>query len=96
MSLPAPLRPLRRRAPEPAPAQTRPQEWHVGLSMQGMFPHHEASCPCAKAPCGLAIPRADTFCQVHQTQVLAFRQLHTESECRYPRRGWFRRRRAGR
>ncbi len=90
MSLLAPLRTQRRR-PQPRTPTPQPQEWHVGLSMKGMFPYQEASCPCAKAPCGLAIPRADTFCATHQREAAAFRQLHAASDCQFPRRGWFRR-----
>jgi hypothetical protein len=89
MSLLTPLLPSRRRTIEPpADVPAAPQVWHVGLSRDGMFPHHEASCPCVKAPCGLAIPRPDVFCTVHQGQV-EYRQLHVASECAFPRKHWF-------
>jgi hypothetical protein len=89
MSLLTPLLPNRRRTETPAsgviPAE--PQEWHVGLSHKGMFPHHEASCPCAKAACGLAIPRPDVLCPVHQGP-RAYLQLHKTSDCGFPRETW--------
>ncbi len=102
MSLLTPLLPGRRRTVEP-PAAEFPdppqvlqveemlqvlQVWHVGLSREGMFPHHEASCPCAKAPCGLAVPGVDVFCTVHQGDV-EYRQLHVASDCAFPRKHWF-------
>jgi hypothetical protein len=95
MSLLTPLLPGRRRTVEPpaeVPATLQVvqvvQVWHVGLSREGMFPHHEASCPCAKAPCGLAVPGADVFCTVHQGNV-EYRQLHVASDCAFPRKHWF-------
>jgi hypothetical protein len=89
MSLLTPLIQNRRRAEEPPAGSTPavPQEWHVGLSRKGMFPHDEASCPCAKAACGLVILRPDVFCQVHQS-ARAFQQLHLASECEFPRKNW--------
>jgi hypothetical protein len=86
MSLLTPLLQSRRRpTPPPAgPVLTLPQEWHVGLSRKGMFPHDEASCPCAKAACGLVVPRPDVPCPVHQGP-RAFQQLHLASECAFPR-----------
>jgi hypothetical protein len=89
MSLLTPLLPSRRRSGQPPDdTSVASQEWHVGLSHEGMFPHHEASCPCAKAPCGLAIPRPDVLCNVHQGNP-QYRQLHIASACAYPRRRWF-------
>lgn len=88
MSLLTPLLQPRRRADEP-PSDTpaKPQEWHVGLSPKGMFPHDEASCPCAKAPCGLVIPRPELFCPVHQG-ARQYQQMHLASECGFPRHNW--------
>jgi hypothetical protein len=92
MSLLTPLLQSHRRSElADAPAvevSTALQVWHVGLSREGMFPHQEASCPCAKAPCGLAIPRPEVFCKLHQGPV-EYRQLHVASECAFPRRHWF-------
>jgi hypothetical protein len=90
MSLLTPLLPARRRPEEPTGVAATPQEWHVGLSHEGMFPHSEARCPCAKAACGLAIPRPEIFCPVHQGP-REYRQLHVASDCAFPRKGWFRR-----
>jgi hypothetical protein len=91
MSLLTPLLPARHRNDQrPADVAETPQEWHVGLSHEGMFPHFEARCPCAKAPCGLAIPRPDAFCPMHQSGQ-EYRQLHVASDCAFPRTGWFRR-----
>jgi len=95
MSLLTPLLPTRRRTERAATSGISanatkpviPPEWHVGLSRKGMFPHHEASCPCAKAACGLAIPRPDVLCPVHQGPA-TYLQLHAASECGYPRRAW--------
>ncbi len=89
MSILTPLIPARHRNEEPpaSDAPAPPQEWHVGLSRKGMFPHHEANCACAKAACGLVIPRPEVFCAVHQgTQ--EFLQLHVASECGFPRTNW--------
>jgi hypothetical protein len=92
MSLLTPLLPVRHRSdgPPPVDGPATAVEWHVGLSHEGMFPHHEASCPCAKAACGLAVPRPDVFCDVHQGQQ-AYRQLHVSSDCAFPSKSWFRR-----
>jgi hypothetical protein len=89
MSLLTPLLPNKRRTEQPAVSgiPAKPQEWHVGLSQKGMFPHREASCPCAKAACGLAIPRPDVICPVHQGPH-AYLQLHRASECGFPRETW--------
>jgi hypothetical protein len=67
-------------------------EWHVGLSPEGMFPHREANCPCAKAACGLVIPRDDTACPVHQAEEIYFLQAHPSGDCEFPRKGWRRKR----
>jgi hypothetical protein len=67
-------------------------EWHVGLSHEGMFPHHEAACPCAKAACGLAIPRPEIPCPVHQSEQAFYLQAHAAEDCGFPRRGWRRKR----
>jgi hypothetical protein len=81
------------------PVQTPPggalaadQVWHVGLSMPGMFPFREASCPCAKAACGLVIPDPDVECRVH-TSSARFLQVHSAADCDVPRTGWRRKRR---
>jgi hypothetical protein len=55
-----------------------------------MFPQYEVGCPCAKAPCGLAIPRADIFCTTHQGAA-KYLQAHKASDCA-PQK-WFRRQR---
>jgi hypothetical protein len=101
MSLLTPHSSARRRAEEP-PTGTpidllapTTYEWHVGLSREGMFPHREAQCPCAKAACGLAIPRDDTPCPVHQGEETYYPQAHLGSECEFPRKGWRRRRSHG-
>ena len=96
MSLLTPLLPTRRRRPAPppgtsGPAPAVPQEWHVGLSRKGMFPHDEASCPCEKAACGLVVPRPEVFCPVHQGP-RAYQQLHLASDCAFPRHTWLPRR----
>jgi hypothetical protein len=91
MSLLAPLRPLLWRTPKHDLPADKAKEWHVGLSIAGMFPHAEASCPCAKAPCGLAIPQVDVYCPAHLGAVPQYRQLHIGAQCAYPRKGWFRR-----
>jgi hypothetical protein len=57
-----------------------------------MFPHHEARCPCAKAACGLAIPREDTPCPVHQGEAAYYLQTHRAVDCQFPRKGWRRKR----
>ena len=93
MSVLTPLHVTRRRRSEPPKhsVSTGIQEWHVGLSHVGMFPQHEVGCPCAKAPCGLAIPRADVFCSTHQGRV-EYLQAHSAADCA-PHK-WFRRLRA--
>jgi hypothetical protein len=93
MSVLTPLHVTRRRRSEPpkGPVSTAPQEWHVGLSHAGMFPQYEVGCPCAKAPCGLAIPRADVLCSTHQGRA-EYLQAHAASDCA-PHK-WFRRPRA--
>jgi|tagenome__1003787_1003787.scaffolds.fasta_scaffold20947378_1 hypothetical protein len=89
MSLLAPLHVTRRRRSGPAGGTAvTAQEWHVGLSHVGMFPQHEVGCPCAKAPCGLAIPRPDVLCNTHQGRV-EYLQAHAASDCA-PHK-WFRR-----
>ena len=90
MSVLTPLHGSRRRkAGAPAgTARSTPPEWHVGLSHPGMFPQFEVGCPCAKAPCGLAIPRAEVFCRTHQGAA-EFRQAHSAADCA-PHK-WFRR-----
>lgn len=88
MSILTPLLLTRRRTETPsADGLAQALEWHVGLSRKGMFPHHEASCPCAKAPCGLVIPRPDVLCPVHQAAT-EYLQLHVASECGFPRQRW--------
>jgi hypothetical protein len=92
MSVLTPLHVSRRRRNGPpkgkGPAHLVPQEWHVGLSHVGMFPQYEVGCPCAKAPCGLAIPRPGVLCRTHQGRV-QYLQAHRASECA-PHK-WFRR-----
>jgi hypothetical protein len=90
MSVLTPLHVTRWRRAEPPNGSTRslPQAWHVGLSHAGMFPQFEVGCPCAKAPCGLAIPRPEVFCPTHQGPV-EYLQAHPASECA-PHK-WFRR-----
>jgi hypothetical protein len=91
MSILTPLIPARHRGEEPPTstpsAPVIPPEWHVGLSPKGMFPHHEANCACAKAACGLVIPRPEVFCAVHQG-AHEFVQMHVASDCGYPRTNW--------
>ncbi|GAB3267306.1 hypothetical protein [Kineosporia babensis] len=70
------------------------QVWHVGLSLPGMFPFREASCPCAKAACGLVVPDPEVECRLH-TQSARFLQVHSAGECDFPRTGWRRKRRPG-
>ena len=91
MSVLTPLRARRRRAATPPDGipVVAPPEWHVGRSHPGMFPADEVGCPCAKAPCGLAIPRADVLCPSHLGQV-RYRQAHPANECS-PRK-WFQKR----
>jgi hypothetical protein len=96
MSVLTPLRTMRQRTATP-PNGIRTStlaEWHVGLSHPGMFPEHEVGCPCAKAPCGLAIPRAGVLCGTHQGQV-EYRQIHRADECT-PRKWFQKARRSGR
>jgi hypothetical protein len=90
MSVLTPLHVTRRRRSGPPNGSVRAvaQEWHVGLSRAGMFPQFEVGCPCAKAPCGLAIPRADVFCSTHQGGA-EYLQAHAASDCA-PHK-WFRR-----
>jgi len=90
MSVLTPLHVTRRRRSEPpnGSVAAAAQERHVGLSRTGMFPQYEVGCPCAKAPCGLAIPRPDVPCSTHQGQV-TYLQTHTASDCA-PHK-WFRR-----
>jgi len=71
-----------------APEQT----WHVGLSLPGMFPFREASCPCAKAACGLVVPDPGGECPLH-TETARFLQVHSAADCDFPRTGWRRKRR---
>jgi hypothetical protein len=68
------------------------QAWHVGLSMPGMFPFREASCPCAKAACGLVVPDPAVECRLH-TDNARFLQAHSAADCDFPRTGWRRKRR---
>ena len=68
------------------------QVWHVGLSLPGMFPFREASCPCAKAACGLVVPDPAVECLVH-TDGARFLQVHSAADCGFPRTGWRRKRR---
>ncbi len=70
------------------------QIWHVGLSMPGMFPFREASCPCAKAACGLVVPDSAGECRLH-TETARFLQVHSAADCGFPRTGWRRKRRPG-
>jgi hypothetical protein len=91
MSLLTPPRVPRRRNAEPPSGGTHPDPqpgWHVGLSLPGMFPQHEVGCPCAKAPCGLAIPRSDAPCSTHPGRD-GYQQAHAPNDCS-PRK-WFRR-----
>lgn len=60
-------------------------QWHVGRSFLGMFPTYEASCPCPKAPCGLAAPVADIPCEHHHGEQ-ALRQAHRVDDCAAYRR----------
>ena len=78
----------RRSGPPTSGRHAAAHEWHVGLSHAGMFPQFEVGCPCAKAPCGLAIPRADVFCSTHQGRA-EYLQAHSAAECA-PHK-WFRR-----
>jgi hypothetical protein len=94
MSILTPLIPARHRGEQPPPsAPATPPEWHVGLSHKGMFPHHEANCACAKAACGLVIPRPEVFCAVHQGKP-EFLQMHASSDCEFPRTNWIPRHRS--
>jgi hypothetical protein len=90
MSVLTPLHVTRRRRAGAASdtTETASPEWHVGLSHVGMFPQFEVGCPCAKAPCGLAIPRPDVLCGTHQGAP-EFRQAHSAADCA-PHK-WFRR-----
>jgi len=94
MSILTPLRAARRRHPRaPAIGPVSLQEWHVGLARKGDFPVEEVNCPCAMAPCGLAIPRPEVFCARHQGAV-EYAQMHVAAECggQLPRpRRWFER-----
>lgn len=58
--------------------------WHVAVTRPGMFPMHEARCPCEKAPCGLVIPRLEVPCGVHNAAA-SLHQAHSSEECRSPR-----------
>jgi hypothetical protein len=60
-----------------------PAEWHVGLTVDGALGPQEQDCPCAKGNCGLAIPRAEVFCPVHQGRV-EYGQAHSARDCRPP------------
>lgn len=73
-------------------ALTADQTWHVGLSLPGMFPFREASCPCAKAACGLVVPDPSVECRLH-TENARFLQVHSAADCDFPRTGWRRKRR---
>jgi hypothetical protein len=70
--------------PRPALIAPRPSagsaEWHVALAATGPG---EERCPCAKGPCGLAIPRADVLCPVHQGRV-EYGQAHSAHDCVRP------------
>ncbi|GAB6898126.1 hypothetical protein [Kineosporia succinea] len=68
------------------------QVWHVGLSLPGMFPFREASCPCPKTACGLVVPDPEVECRLH-TDGARFLQVHSAADCDFPRTGWRRRRR---
>ncbi|GAA3610758.1 hypothetical protein GCM10022223_28570 [Kineosporia mesophila] len=78
--------------PGTPPAVSVEQVWHVGLSRPGMFPFREASCPCAKAACGLVVPDPEVDCPLH-TDGAPFLQVHSAVDCDFPRTGWRRRRR---
>lgn len=54
--------------------------WHIGLSYPGMFPNTELTCPCPKAPCGLAVPVPSAYCPHHHGQAV-IRQAHRADEC---------------
>ena len=62
---------------------TVPHEWHVGVSPLGSSTRQETDCPCPKGHCGLAVPRADVFCRVHQGEV-EYRQAHSARDCHRP------------
>lgn len=68
--------------------------WHVGRSMPGMFPVDEQTCPCPKAPCGLAAPTADIDCPAH-TGNLPIYQKHAAATCS-GRNPWWKRLRSTR
>ena len=76
----------------PSGALPTDQVWHVGLSLPGMFPSREASCPCAKAACGLVVPDPMVECSLH-APVARFLQVHSAVDCDFPRTGWRRKRR---
>ncbi len=76
----------------PTTTRSTEQVWHVGLSLPGMFPFREASCPCAKAACGLVVPNPDVECRLH-TDNARFLQVHSAADCDFPRTGWRRKRR---
>jgi hypothetical protein len=65
------------------PAGGPPAEWHVGVSLAGGLTPEEAGCCCPKGQCGLAVPRADVFCRVHQGPV-EYRQAHSALDCHRP------------
>ncbi len=67
-------------------------QYHVGLSREGNFPHHESNCPCPKGACGLAAPRADVPCEQHHKGAGVL-QFHTADQCK-PRIKWIARRRS--
>jgi hypothetical protein len=65
------------------PAAAVPAEWHVGVALAGALTPEEAGCRCPKGQCGLAVPRADVFCRVHQGEV-QYVQAHSAHDCRRP------------
>lgn len=55
-------------------------QWHVGHGHPGHFPMVEATCPCPKAPCGLAAPVNDIDCREHWGDT-TIRQYHRDEDC---------------
>jgi hypothetical protein len=68
------------RAGDPDDRRTLNGQWHVGRSFIGMFPTHEAKCPCPKARCGLAAPQHDISCEQHMG-IFIIRQSHHAKDC---------------
>lgn len=80
------------RAGDPDDVENLNGAWHIGRSYPGAFPWIEQQCECPKAPCGLVIPDAASYCHEHAGSQ-PIRQAHTHDECADYMRATRRRRR---